>query len=82
LLGAHAGTSSRGARAHAQITETGQTGTILTFYELTEGDLASQTEFRELHPALLRRAVEGLVKRGKAQIIKGAEGDGDGVRFF
>jgi ESCRT-II complex subunit VPS25 len=54
----------------------------LTFYELTEGDLSSRTEFRELHPAILRKALDTLVKRGKAQIIRGAEGDGDGVRFL
>lgn len=64
------------------MTETGQTGSILTFYELTEGDLAETTEFRGLHPAILRKALDGLVKRGKAQIIRGDEGSGDGVRFL
>jgi ESCRT-II complex subunit VPS25 len=54
----------------------------LTFYELTEGDMASTTDFRGLHPAILRKALDTLVKRGKAQIIRGGEGDGDGVRFL
>lgn len=65
-----------------QISDTGQTGSILTFYELTEGDLAETTEFRGLDSAIMRKALEGLVKRGKAQIIKGDESSGDGVRFL
>lgn len=54
----------------------------MTFYELTEGDLAETTEFRGLYPAILRKAIEGLVKKGKAQVIKGEDGTGDGVRFL
>jgi ESCRT-II complex subunit VPS25 len=65
-----------------QIIDTGQTGSILTFYELTEGDLAETTEFRNLHPTILRKALDGLAKKGKAQVIKGDEGSADGVRFF
>lgn len=38
-------------------------------------------EFRELPVPLLRRSLDVLVKRGKAQILKG-DGEGDGVRFL
>lgn len=39
-------------------------------------------EFRELPEPVLRRALDTLVRRGKAQIIRGASGEGDGVRFL
>lgn len=39
-------------------------------------------EFRELPDPLLRRALDTLVKRGKAQILRGGDNDGDGVRFL
>jgi hypothetical protein len=39
-------------------------------------------EFRQLHPALLRRALDTLVKKGKAQLLKGEGEVGDGVRFL
>jgi ESCRT-II complex subunit VPS25 len=52
----------------------------MTFYEITDGDLSHTTEFRELPGPLLRRALDTLVRRGKAQILR--DGDGDGVRFL
>ena len=39
-------------------------------------------EFYGMPPSLLRRSIETLVKRGKAQIIKGEGEAGEGVRFF
>ena len=83
------------------------TGSVMTFYELVEGDMAhltgtslttqprssrfkphrsfalvyacSQLEFYELPAPLLRRALDTLVKKGKAQVIKG---EAEGVKFF
>ncbi|GAA5842350.1 hypothetical protein JCM9279_005354 [Rhodotorula babjevae] len=64
------------------VKETGQTNSIMTFYELTEGgDLAHTTEFYRLPPPLLRKALDVLVKRGQAQVLKGLGEDGDGVKF-
>jgi DNA-binding IscR family transcriptional regulator len=37
------------------------------------------SEFHQLPPVLLRRSLETLVKRGKAQIVKG---EAEGVKFF
>jgi len=45
-------------------------------------DLADLPEFREMPPSLLRKSLDTLVKRGKAQIIKGEGETGEGVRFL
>ncbi|KAJ9108064.1 hypothetical protein QFC20_003633 [Naganishia adeliensis] len=63
------------------VSDHGLTGSIMTFYELTEGDMAHTTEFYQLPPSLLRRALDVLVKRGKAQVFKG-EDVAEGVKFF
>lgn len=39
-------------------------------------------EFSGLPNALLRRSLETLVKKGKAQLIRSGDGEGDGVRFL
>ncbi|KAL8283766.1 hypothetical protein RQP46_005561 [Phenoliferia psychrophenolica] len=64
------------------IKESGLTNSIMTFYELTEGgDLVHTTEFFQLPEPFLRRALDVLVKGGKAQVFKGLGEDGDGVKF-
>ncbi|GAA5985934.1 hypothetical protein JCM11641_004833 [Rhodosporidiobolus odoratus] len=64
------------------IKETGQTNSILTFYELTEGgDLVHTTDFYQLSHPLLRKALDVLIKQGKAQVFKGVGEEGDGVKF-
>lgn len=63
------------------INETGQTGSIMTFYELTQGDMAHTTEFHELPEPILRKALDVLARQGKAQVFQGAGEDGDGVKF-
>ncbi|KAK0551132.1 hypothetical protein OC846_003418 [Tilletia horrida] len=64
------------------VSDTGQNRSIITFYELLEGDLSEGQEFRELPRPLLRQALEILVKQGKAQIFGGAkEQEGEGVKF-
>ncbi|TXT15685.1 hypothetical protein VHUM_00188 [Vanrija humicola] len=64
------------------VSDNGMTGTILTFYDLTDGDLVDTTEFRGLPDPLLRRSLDTLVKRGKAQLLRGEGESGDGVRFL
>ncbi|ORY72719.1 DUF852 domain-containing protein [Leucosporidium creatinivorum] len=64
------------------IKESGLTNSIMTFYELTEGgDLVHTTEFYQLSEPILRRALDVLIKAGKAQVFKGLGEDGDGVKF-
>ncbi|POY71990.1 hypothetical protein BMF94_4999 [Rhodotorula taiwanensis] len=61
---------------------TGQTNSIMTFYELTEGgDLVHTTEFYRMPTPLLRKALDFLIKQGKAQVLKGVGEEGDGVKF-
>ncbi|KAE8213911.1 hypothetical protein CF327_g2652 [Tilletia walkeri] len=64
------------------ISDTGQNRSIITLYELTEGDLSEGQEFRELPKPLLRQVLDVLVKQGKAQIFGGAkDAEGEGVKF-
>ncbi|KAK2002336.1 ESCRT-II complex subunit [Colletotrichum falcatum] len=62
------------------IEETAQKGVVLTLYELTEGESTRGTEFHGLDPDLLAKALQILVKRGKAQIF--GQEDSQGVKFF
>ncbi|KAK0566639.1 hypothetical protein OC844_000626 [Tilletia horrida] len=64
------------------VSDTGQNRSIITLYELTEGDLSEGQEFRELPRPLLRQVLDVLVKQGKAQIFGGAKDqEGEGVKF-
>ncbi|KXJ96798.1 ESCRT-II complex subunit-domain-containing protein [Microdochium bolleyi] len=68
------------AMIEGYVDETAQRGTVLTLYELVEGEGTRGREFHGLHPDLLQKALQTLVKRGKAQIF-GHE-DSQGVKFF
>ncbi|KAI5476368.1 hypothetical protein MNV49_007817 [Pseudohyphozyma bogoriensis] len=64
------------------IKEAGLGNSIMTFYELTEGgDLVHTTDFYKLPEPILRKALDVLVKSGKAQVFKGVGEEGDGVKF-
>ncbi|KAI5841866.1 ESCRT-II complex subunit-domain-containing protein [Morchella snyderi] len=62
------------------IDATGQKGSVLTLYEISEGDLTVSQEFRGIDPLILRKALDVLVKKGTAQVF-GSE-DERGVKFF
>ncbi|KAL7419202.1 hypothetical protein Q5752_006039 [Cryptotrichosporon argae] len=64
------------------VDQNGLTGTIMTFYEIADGELSEKTEFRGISPPMLRRSVDTLVRRGKAQVIRGADEGSEGVRFL
>ncbi|KAJ5149707.1 hypothetical protein N7448_001285 [Penicillium atrosanguineum] len=59
---------------------TGQRGVILTVYELVQGDGTVSQEFHGMDNDAMLKALNVLVKRGKAQVF-GAEGQ-EGVKFF
>ncbi|GAA5827116.1 hypothetical protein JCM5353_006196 [Sporobolomyces roseus] len=64
------------------IKETGQQGSILTFYELTQDPNVSSLEFYKLPEGLLRKVLEILRKEGKCTVLRGTLGEeGDGVKF-
>ncbi|EEQ88092.1 hypothetical protein RJZ56_007637 [Blastomyces dermatitidis] len=60
--------------------ETAQKNTVLTLYELAEGEATISQEFHGMDPDVLARSLNVLVKRGKAQVF-GSE-DSQGVKFF
>ncbi|KAI1095675.1 ESCRT-II complex, vps25 subunit [Rostrohypoxylon terebratum] len=64
----------------AWVEETAQKNSVLTLYELTEGEGTRGTEFHGLDPDILQKALQVLVKRGKAQIF--GQEDQQGVKFF
>ncbi|MCJ1475940.1 hypothetical protein MMC13_004604 [Lambiella insularis] len=62
------------------VESTGQKNTVLTLYELMEGESTIGQDFHGMDPDVLQRALQMLVKRGKAQVF-GSE-DQQGVKFF
>lgn len=64
----------------AWVEETGQKGVVLTLYELVEGEATEKQEFYGLDVQVLRRALDTLVKKGKAQVF--GTDDQQGVKFF
>lgn len=59
---------------------TGQRGTVLTVYELIEGDVTMSQEFHGMDTDVMLRSLNVLVKRGKAQIF--GDAGQEGVKFF
>lgn len=59
---------------------TGQKGTVLTLYELTESDAVRSEEWVGMEGEMLRKSLAVLVKRGRAQVF--GTGDDLGVKFF
>ncbi|KAI9839930.1 MAG: hypothetical protein M1819_000122 [Sarea resinae] len=70
----------------ARVEETGQKNTVLTLYELTQGESTRSqgrrlpVEFYGMDSEMLRNSLNVLVKRGKAQVF--GSGDELGVKFF
>ncbi|KAK2760829.1 hypothetical protein FQN54_002068 [Arachnomyces sp. PD_36] len=62
------------------VEETGQKNTVLTLYELIEGEATNGQEFHGMDPIVLQRSLHVLVRQGKAQVF-GHEGQ-QGVKFF
>ena len=62
------------------VEETGQKGSVLTIYELREGDGVAGREWREMDEGMLRKVLAVIVKRGKGQVF--GEKEGEGVKFF
>jgi len=65
------------------VNEQGQNNSIMTVYEIANGELAEGTEFYEMDTAVLMKALEVLSAKGNAQIFTGT-GDVEsiGVKFF
>jgi ESCRT-II complex subunit VPS25 len=63
------------------VDRTGQKGTVLTLYEIVEGEASEREEFKGMDMELLRASLGVCVKRGRAQIFSSG-GEGEGVKFF
>ena len=59
---------------------TGQKGVVLTLYELKEGEATEEQEFHGLDMEALRKSLNTLVKKGKAQVF--GQDDQQGVKIF
>ena len=60
------------------IKQRGQTNTVCTLYELTEGPDAVDQPFQGLDEAVLIKSLQSLEMQKKAEIFPG----GEGVKFF
>lgn len=69
-----------GDEVYAWVEATGQKGVVLTVYELREGDATKDQLWVGMEEQMFRRCVDGLVRRGKAQVF--GQMDGAGVKFF
>ena len=64
----------------AWVDSIGQKGSVLTLYELVEGEATIHQEFHNMDLDVLKKSLDTLVKKGKAHVFGG---DGrEGVKFF
>lgn len=64
----------------AWVDDTGQKGSVLTLYEIVEGDASENQEFHGMDMEVLRKGLAVLTKQGKAQVF--GTDDQQGVKFF
>ncbi|KAL2202989.1 ESCRT-II complex, vps25 subunit [Sarocladium strictum] len=62
------------------VDDTGQKGAVVTIYEITQGDGTKGTDLHGMDTEVLLKALNILVKRGKAQIF--GQEESQGVKFF
>ena len=62
------------------VEDSGQKGVVLTLYELVEGEGTEKQDFRGLDMEVLRKSLDTLVKKGKAQVF--GQDDQQGVKFY
>ena len=62
------------------VDETGQKGSVLTVYELREGEAVGSKEWVGMEEEMLKKVLGVLVKKGRAQIF--GQDEGAGVKFF
>lgn len=62
------------------VEETGQKGTVLTVYEMTEGDQSKGKSWEGMPRDVVRRVLDIVVKRGRGVMF--GEEEGLGVKFY
>ncbi|XP_037078379.1 vacuolar protein-sorting-associated protein 25-like [Pollicipes pollicipes] len=66
-----------GQLIYAWVTDSGMTGSVCTFFELTQGDDVADQPFQGLAEEVLLKALGTLQQAGKAEVM-----GTDGVKFF
>ncbi|GMM35019.1 ESCRT-II subunit protein [Saccharomycopsis crataegensis] len=64
------------------IESTGNSGSIMTLYELTLGEMVRGQEFYGLHPFLLHQSLQVLVNQNRAQLMKDENGVVAGMKII
>lgn len=64
------------------VNKNGMTDTVCTLYELHSGDDTVKEEFHGIDINVLRKALQALESRGKAQIFSAENPQEEGVKFF
>jgi ESCRT-II complex subunit VPS25 len=64
------------------VADTGYSNSVLTVYELIEGDTGEKAEFFGLDGQLFRKAIGVMQRHGKAELFQGSTSDEDGVKFL
>ncbi|KAJ1667149.1 Vacuolar protein-sorting-associated protein 25 [Coemansia sp. RSA 1646] len=67
---------------HQWVSDAGMLNTVLTLFELANGEDTVDQEFHNIDPVTLRRALDVLQVQGKAQLFVGTSDDDIGVKFF
>jgi len=67
---------------YSWVEQNGMTDTVCTLYELHSGDDTVDQEFHGIDINVLRKALQALERRGKAQIFSAEDPSEVGVKFF
>jgi len=67
---------------HTWVTQNGMNNSIMTVYEIANGEDSEGTEFYEMDPTVLTKTLDVLVKRGVAQVFAGTNPEDVGVKFL
>ena len=67
---------------YSWVSANGMTDTVCTLFELHSGDDTNDEEFHGIDINVLRKALQVLERRGKAQIFSAENPQEEGVKFF
>jgi len=70
------------AEVYEWATQRALINSIMTFYELHEGEEQRGASFYNIESVLLRKALMSLQASGKCQIMRGETADEDGIKFL
>lgn len=70
------------ALVYKWVNDTGKMDSVLTFFEIQQGDETVGQEFHELDTRILKKALQSLEAQRKAQVFTGTSDDNLGVKFF